>query len=416
MLRLIGFILVLMASIWAGVEMMHHPGYLLLVFQPWMVQMPIWFALLAFIIFLVLFYILIDSWDRLCFLGFRIQNWFRFRHEHESFSKTQQGLSALIEGRWKKSEQLLIAGVNPKVEPLMNYLGAAKAAHEQGAFDRRDAYIQKAYKVAPRADIAIGLTQSELEVELDQLEQAQATLNHLRQKDPKHPRVLKLLEKVYVRKGDWQNLLLIIPALRKSKAISNEQAEIFEKNIYCEMLHKASNQPLEEVQKIWNSIPRYFRKNPDVVTAYVQQLVRFSTSSKEVEELIRKVLKIEYQPVLVNLYSKLPFTNLNRQLVIVGAWLKTYGQRPELLLALARLCVRVQLWGKAKDYFDKCLKIGPNIEASLEYGKLLERLEEPEAAMLKYREGLAMQTPDHGSTMQLKLLQQNDKNINDLGE
>ena len=74
--------------------------------------------------------------------------------------------------------------------------------------------------------------------------------------------------------------------------------------------------------------------------------------------------------------------------MIVGAWVKMYGPHPELLLTLGKLCVQVQLWGKAKDYFTKCLEQGPNAEASLEYGKLLEFLGEPEEAMQKYREGL----------------------------
>lgn len=388
MLRLFIFILFLVASVFAGIEIMRHPGYVLLVLQPWMVQMPLWFGILALLILMVLFYIIIDSLDRLQFLRFRIKNWFKFRHEQQSFTKTQQGLSALIEGRWKKSEQLLIAGINPKVEPLMNYLGAAKAAHEQGAFERRDAYIQKAYQIAPKAEVAIGLTQAELEIEQDQLEQAQATLNHLRARDPKHPRILRLLEKIYVRLSDWQNLLGMLPMMRKTRAITEEQAALLEKNIYCEMLNASTPTDVQAIHQIWQQIPRHAKKNPEVVLSYVNQLIRFPNTTKEVEELIRQTLKHHWNPSLVHIYSDLEFINLNRQLVIVGAWLKMYGQQPELLLALGKFCTRVQLWGKAKDYFEKCLALGPNPSAALEYGKLLEQLDEPDQALQKYREGL----------------------------
>ena len=57
----------------------------------------------------------------------------------------------LIEGRWKKAEKFLLKGMNKSIEQLMNYIGAARAAHELGAYDRRDHYIQKAYEVAPDA-------------------------------------------------------------------------------------------------------------------------------------------------------------------------------------------------------------------------------------------------------------------------
>lgn len=388
MVRLIIALLFLIASVWVGVELMRHPGYLLLVYQPWMVQMPIWFAALTFIVILILFYLIITSIDRFQFLWYRIKNWQRLRREHQSYSKTQRGLSALIEENWKSAENLLLAGVDQCAEPLINYLGAAKAAHAQEAFERRDGYIQKAYQIAPNADLAIGLTQAELELEQDQLEHAAATLNRLRQEAPRHPRVLKLLEKVYVRLSDWQNLLVLLPSLRKAKVLTAEQAAQFEKNIYCELLHAANMKNLDAIQHLWNGMPRGARKNPDVICAYVKQLLRFPDTSVEIEELIRKALKQGYQSELVRIYGKLQFNNLNRQLVIVGAWLKMYGQRPELLLTLGKLCVRVQLWGKAKDYFEKCLALGANPEASLEYGKLLEHLDEMDNAMQKYCDGL----------------------------
>src|SRR5436190_2914368 len=105
--RLIIFLLFLVASVWIGVEVVRHPGYLLVAYQPWMVQMPLWFAILTLVVCFGLFYFLIDSIDRLGFLWFKLKNWLHIRREHKSYSKTQQGLSALIEGRWKKAERLL---------------------------------------------------------------------------------------------------------------------------------------------------------------------------------------------------------------------------------------------------------------------------------------------------------------------
>lgn len=388
MWRLLFFILLLVASVWLGLEIANHPGYVLLYYKPWMVQMPVWFALVAFILFLGIFYIIIDSIDRLEFLWFRIKNWSRIRKEHKSYSKTQHGLELLIEARWKKAEQLLLAGLNQSYEPLMNYLGAAKAAHEQGAFDRRDEYIQKAYEVAPKAELAIGLTRAEFDLAQDHLEQAMATLTHLQQIAPRHPSVLRLLEKVYVRLGDWKNLEALLPSMRKAKMLTKEQAELFEKNLYSEMFRTANNQNKEELEKTWHDIPRSVRKNPDVICVYVQQLLRVG-DTKEASELIRKTLKHEYQAELVRIYGNLPFDNLNKQLVLVNAWLKEYGQQPEILLTLAKLCAQLKLWGKAKDYLDKCLAQGANAEASLEYGKLLENLGDADGAMQKYKAGLS---------------------------
>src|SRR5258708_7085280 len=102
MRRLIVFLLFLVASVWIGLEVLRHPGYLIIISRPWMVEMPLWFALLACVVFLVLFYLIIDSIDRLQFLWFRLKNWLRFRREQQLYNKTQHGLTLLIEGRWQK--------------------------------------------------------------------------------------------------------------------------------------------------------------------------------------------------------------------------------------------------------------------------------------------------------------------------
>lgn len=387
MKRLMIFLMILVASVWMGIVVMKHPGFVMIIAKPWMVQMPLWFAGIVLALLIVIFYLVIDSIDRVQFLWFSLKNWWRFRREHQLYNKTQHGLTLLIEGRWQKAERLLLAGIHQSVDPLMNYLGAAKAAQELGADDRRDDYIKKAYQVAPHAKLAIGLAQAELEFAHEQFKQAEITLNELRKTAPRHPRVIKLLEKVYVRLAEWQHLLELIPSLRKAKVVTQEQASQFEKHVYCEIFHASHAHTLTEIEHLWNEVPRYLRKDPDLIYAFAKQRIQFP-DTKEVEELIRKALKHHWHPGLATIYGTLSFTNLNRQLVIVGAWLKIYGPKPELLLALGRLCVQVQLWGKAKDYFEKCLSLGPNSEATLAYGQLLEQLGEPEAALKQYRDGV----------------------------
>ncbi len=396
MVRLLIWLIFLIASVWFGLEIVRHPGYVLVVYQPWMIQMPLWFALLSVFVMLGIFYLLISSIDALRLTYFRFENWLRFRRENKSYSNTQQGLSALIEGRWKQAETLLLAGITQNVEPLMNYLGAAKAAQSLGAFDRRDQYLQKAYRLNPRDELAVGLTQAQLSMEQEQYEQAIATLNQLRQHSPRQPRMLVLLERAYTHLGDWQNLLGLLPSLRKVNVLTSEQMAHFEKNLYSELLRSHQYKSVEELRAAWYAMPRYIRKNPAVVCVYVKQLRAWPGTETEMEELIRKVLKYSYEPSLITIYGTLPFEQLNKQLVLAGSWLKTYGQQPELLLLLGKLCVRIQLWGKAKDYFEKCLAQGPNPEASLEFGNLLETLGETEAAVQRYREGLvhaAQSTP-----------------------
>lgn len=389
MRRLVVMLIILLISVLTGLEISRHPGYLLLVYHSWMVQMPLWVAALSLIFTFVAFYIVIDSVDRLQFMWFRIKNAWRIRKEHAAYSKTQRGLALLVEGNWAKAEKLLLAGVSQSMDPLMNYLSAAKAAHELHAWDRRDSYIKKAYEVAPEAEIAIGITQAEFLLSQDQLEQALAMLNRLRSIAPKHVRVLKLLERAYVRLGDWQNLQLLLPVLRKTKILSNTQTQQFEKNLYADMFKTDHYKSINDLKTAWNTIPKNTRYNSEVVYFYAKQLLRFNQTD-EVAELIRKALKQAWSEELIKLYATLPVKDVNRELVIVGGWLKTYGQQTQILLLLGLLCVQAKLWGKAKDYFEKSLATSPNPQASLAYAELLLQLGDTEKAITVMRDGLRL--------------------------
>ncbi|OGT37651.1 MAG: hypothetical protein A3F12_05060 [Gammaproteobacteria bacterium RIFCSPHIGHO2_12_FULL_38_14] len=389
MKKLIYFLLFLIASVLIGLYVIRHPGYVFIVYQPWTIETPLWFAILCLLVFLGLFYIIFNSVDRLQFSWFRFKNWLRFKRAHRSYSKTQMGLCALVEGQWKKAEYALTSSIRQLNEPLINYLGAAKAAHEQKAFERRDQYLRAAHQAAPDADLAIGLVQAELTFAQDQLEQSLAVLNRLYQASPRHPQVLRLLERIYVRMSDWGHLKDLLPQLKKAKILTQEQFELFEKNIYVEMFHASHNKREEFINSLFESAPKYMKKNPDVLYAYLKAIERFSTTDQKiVETFIRKTLQYQWHAGLAMLYGQLPLSNVNRQLVIVNAWLNRYGDHPELLFILGKLCVQAQLWGKAKDYFKRCLAAKPEAAVFFEYGSLLDELGEHEEAKQIYRDGL----------------------------
>lgn len=388
MRRLIVLLLLLVVSVWIGMEAVQHPGYVFIAYEPWLIQIPLWFGFLATLFIFGLLYVLINSVERIQFAWFRFTNWMRFRREHKLFNKTQYGLSLLIEENWYKAEKMLLAGIDSSIDPLMNYLGAAKAAHAQGAYDRRDKYIRQAHMAAPQADLAIGLTQAELQINQNQMEEALAVLTRLRKKAPYHARILRMLEQVYSRLGDWESLQKLLPIMRKSKVLSAEQIQQFEKNLYCERLRHANFTDKKALSQFWAAVPRAMRLEPDVVHEYVIWLQRFS-ETHAIEDAIQRVLKTTWNARLVKTYASLTFDNLNKQLVILGGWLNLHGPHAELLLALGNICAKVQLWGKAKDYYERCLALGPNSEASLAYAKLLQTLGEEEAAVQQYRQGLA---------------------------
>ena len=73
-----------------------------------------------------------------------------------------------------------------------------------------------------------------------------------------------------------------------------------------------------------------------------------------------------------------------------------------LLLALARLHRKYQLWGKSKTYYNASLNIAPSAPVYLELAELLEELGEFENAQTCYQYGLRYSIYKKGEILSLK--------------
>ncbi len=236
MRRFFWFIVLLIASVWIGLKVSEDPGYALFMYRHWSVSMPLWFALLSLFALLFVMYLVMGLAGRVDSAFYRWRNWLRSRRKDKSYNKTNRGLLELAEGRWKNAEHCLLEGVNQSSAPVINYLAAAKAAHEQKLFDKRDVYFRKAHDLAPKGDVAVGLMKARMQYQQGQYEQALATLGPLRAVAPRHAGVLKQLEKSYVHLGDWEALLTLLPQLLKENVITQEHYVTFQKmsiNNYC---------------------------------------------------------------------------------------------------------------------------------------------------------------------------------------
>jgi HemY protein len=386
-------LIIFIVSVFLGLKIAEDPGFAFFSYKDWSMEMPLWFAVLSLIILFFLSFWIMHMFDSVDFSLYRFRNWRRSRQKNKSYSKTNRGLVELIEANWQTAEDYLVDGIEKSDAPLINYLGAAKAAHERGAFEKRDSYLRKAHTVAPHAELAIGLTQARLLLEQGQLEPALATLTHLRVIAPKQKVVLRLLERVYVRLGDWQELLKLLPALRKAKLIDSTEMEIFEKKIYVQLLNNVENKTGEAgARAVFSNLPRKFQKDPEVVCAYAKWLLPYPATASELEGMLSRVINQEWNAEAVRLYGLLPLTKPTRELTKAEGWLKKYPDHAILLLTLGRLAMRCQLWGKARDYYENSLRLDVVPETFVEYGKLLEKLGEHSAASKNYRDGLLTQT------------------------
>jgi HemY protein len=388
MKKLIGALIVI-ALIVALVSLLNqNNGYALLGFGRWTVEGSLALFILLDLLLFVLLYLAIRTLARVWSIPERWRAWKNRRQNQRAQNSLSNGLLDLAAGKWKSAEQKLIKYADVSDKPILNYLGAAHSAQERGALGKRDSYLKLAMESMPSEDLAVSLTQAKLQLSTDQMEQALATLMHLRKIAPKHGYVLRLLKEVYLRLEDWSALKGLLPDMSKSDSIPKDEFKEIEKNVFVGMMQQASGDA-EKLNSIWKQVPKQLRSNADIVESYIS---RVETDGKDdkVVRLLEDAIDKSWNENLVELYGFIESQNSARQLKTAESWLKDHENSSVLLLALANICLRSKLWGKARSYLEACIGIIPTAEAHLELGILLEQMGEKDLALQNYRVGLEL--------------------------
>ncbi|HID44385.1 MAG TPA: heme biosynthesis protein HemY [Chromatiaceae bacterium] len=366
-------------------------GYAFLAWGNWSVELSLaMLVLLSFVLLGLLYYVLRFLFGLLHLPG-SIFRWRRKLQQRRARQALTQGLVELAEGHWQQAEKLLTRYAQVSDTPLINYLSAAQAAQRQGLDDRRDAYIRLAHQHMPTADVAVSLTQAELQIAHQQFEQALATLKHLRELAPRHAYVLRLLAQLYQQLADWEHLHKLLPELKKAQAYRPDQIAALEVLVYRSLLQDAAaSMEVSRLDTVWHKIPRNLHQEPVILGEYVRQLQQ-RHRDEEAEQLLRGALKKHWHEDLAALYGLLDVAEPSVALTRAEQWLDDRELNPALLLALGRLSLRAQLWGKARRYLEAAIHSGAGLAASRELGRLLDHLGEPEAAMQVYRQAIVSQ-------------------------
>ncbi|MEN8169251.1 MAG: heme biosynthesis protein HemY [Pseudomonadota bacterium] len=385
-------LLVLGATVGFTLLAQQDPGYVLINYSGWSIESSLSLFLLTISIAFFVFYLLMRLLFGTLHIPARIAYWRRHRSALRARSATNRGLLALAEGSWPRAERFLSHHAGNSETPLLNYLGAARAAQKQGADGRRDLYLSQAIKSMPDAELAVGLTQAEVQLSSDQAEHALATLRHLRTIAPKHAYVLHLLRKIYERLESWDDLLELIPELVRQNIIKSKEADTLKHRVYHHRLLLAGGR-LDTLQNCWNQIPKALHDSSDLLHDYAQLLIELGAHSSA-EQYLQKFLKKQWAPALIRLYGQVKGDNPAQQLSTAEKWLKEYEHHPEQLLAVARICFHNKLWGKGRSYLEASIGFEPRAESYCELGQLLDQLGEKEKAGECYRNGLELAAGD----------------------
>ena len=358
-------------------------GYVLINFAGYTVEMSAPVMLLLLILCYIAVRLTVRIWQAPAQLG-EVAAKARAKRANRRIT---QGYIELAEGNFAKGEKLLTKGIRSSETPLLNYLAAARAAQAQGDTERRDNWLQMAQDQDPEASSAILLTQAELQLRNDETATARSTLERVIGRSPRSGEAFRLLAEICLKDGDWQTLESLLPKLRKR--LGKQQLREWSVKCYQGLLADAGRSKAD-IDSVWKRVPRNLREEHGLVLLRIEATT-LAGEHLDAEELIRKALNHQWDSALVNRYGQLHTAEPQALLKRTEKWLKERPDDPDLLLAAGRLCIRSQLWGKARSYLESSIT-GPRPlpEAYNELGQLMLKLKEPEKASAAFRKGLEL--------------------------
>ena len=400
---LLVIVLALLVSLYLGFP--GDPGYLLIAFGSTTFETSLFALLVAVtVLYLVIKLILIvfhwiNPWHLIRF-GRNYKEHLRAK----SRSKTIEGLLYFTRGSWESSYNLLKKGMKDPDASVVNYLAAAYAAYQQGNKEAWMNCLETAKNKYPAARSTINSLKAQLLFKSNQLEQCVAVLQQMKTSSLNDASLLQLLKDVYLKLNDWEQLENLLPALEKNSVVDGLEAEQIRVRIFMENLYRISSRRVDfsdveisaQLEKAWKKGTASYKQDEKIVKHYADILFKLD-QKEQAGKAIEVALNKNWSDELIKRYGELDFGTPHQQLLIAESWIQKRPGNARLLVALGRLAMRNELWGKAREYFDTSIEISSTAEAHGELARLLKFLGEEKLSyehQEKFVQGVGAELPN----------------------
>ena len=382
------WILLLFAAAAALTTASHNPGYVLLVYPPYRIEL----SLTLFIVLLMLAFVFGYGLVRLTIAALQLPAYVRrFRLERAQGKAREllgDALNAFFEGHYAAAEKASARAMELGDTSALHPIIAARSAHELREYEKRDAYLSAAEgKTAGDSTMRL---MAATKFMLDQRDSRGAlhALQELRDSGVKgHPGALSLELKAQQQAGNWDEVLNVLGQLEKHGSIDVTVAAQLRQQAWLEKIRQQED--LAGLTDCLKNIPADFKRRGRIAATAARELIRHG-GSPLAQQLLSDSLNAQWDSELVALYGDCQSGDMIAQIKQAEKWLNQHKDDAGLLLALGKLCLHQKLWGKAQNYLDASISVSPSHAAYHALGQLAEQSGKADEALRYYQQATAV--------------------------
>jgi HemY protein len=304
-----------------------------------------------------------------------------------------ESVRSLLEGRFARAEKAARAAQSSPTAAGVAALVGARAAHRMQEYERRDEWLDKAGD-APDLETARLVSSAEMWTEQRANEAALDAIHRLHGAGARHIHAMRIALNANVQSGRWDEALKTIRALEKRNALHPVLARKMKRTAYREQLALHRHEPAALVEG-WRELPEADRKLPDVALDAARLLNRAGRGQLAAQAIEQALAAApdqwdETAEPLIDEYARAQAFPARDQLARVESWLGEVRRggplRASLLRTAGLICLREQLWGKAKGYLTDSLAEARQPATLLALGQLSEAIGDNADAFGFFRE------------------------------
>jgi HemY protein len=389
-MRSLVWLLVLFASAVAVTLASHNSGYVLLVYPPYRVEMSLALFLIGSVIVFISSYVLVRLVSAAVHLPQYVRSFRAERAQRKGRNAMLEALTAFFEGRYVVAEKEAVKAMEFGENSGLNSIIAARAANELREFDKRDAYLAEAQGKTVGEETMRLMAKAEFQLEQKLHQSALGTLKELGNAGLRnHIGALNLELKAQQLARNWDAVLDVANQLEKRNAINTTMAFQMRQQAWLEKLRACANDH-EMLPVVWKNMPVEF-KHHSMITIEAAHVFMMLGECETARNLLTESLNAKWDSELVGLYGNCLDGNVVAQIDQAERWLQEHHEDAGLLLALGKLCLHQELWGKAQNYLEASISVRPSREAYTTLALLSEKVHKPDEAFNYYQ--LATRVP-----------------------
>lgn len=381
-------LLVAVAGAWLGAMMDMDPGYVLLAWRQTTVEMSLWVWLVLTLVLYVGVYFSVKVLFSLTAPWQWIGRWSEDGRLRRLQLQTRQGLLALANGQYKRAVEKLTPLADTDTQPLVVIPALAQALARMGQCEQAQKRLQTLTKLVPEAKQLVLMESARVYKQCGDAEAALKQLQAVSAEDKQHSQANEMQLEILQGLQRWTGVIELLQVIANAKQMSAEVLAGQQRKAYSHAFVQVATgeQGVENLLQLWRKAPEAVKKSGECRLAMVQAMhASEGDPAKRTAEFIENSLQQQWHDGLVLEYAHLPMANLERALAKAEAWQKQAQDSGALQLTLGRLCRRLELWGKSRDYLHASIRLQPSKEAHAELARLEQQLGELDKALEHYR-------------------------------